>query len=214
MPSKMPTTILSLMLLMALGCHGGQVRAPAQDVASGANGRYPLIYPPQSALLFPEDQVVKKEIRVTTQWQTIAFEKPLKINRQGIMGLHLVVDQEPYISTMDTHPLNPECNTPDCYIDAFCLRRLSDGAIVRPEAVLVGDGGVEVNVRPFGHLYPYCDRHVMTMALRTFKDVDSPSPPFPEGIQAFKAMRIRGTEPFVVRYLWWSVDMHPEIYSK
>jgi hypothetical protein len=211
MPSKMPAAILAVLLLMALGCSGGQVDTTAPNPASGAKGRYPVIYPTGRALKFPEDQVIKKEIQVTTQWQTITFEKPLKINREGIMGLHLVVDREPYISTLDTHPLNPECNTPECAIDAACLRRLSDGVIVRPEGVLIGDNGVEVNVRPLGHLNPYCDTHVMTMALRTFKDVDSPSPPFPEGIQAFTALRIRTTEPFVVRYLWWKVDMHPEI---
>jgi hypothetical protein len=214
MPSKRSVVILVLVLLAALGCRSGQVAAPAPDQTSGANGRYPLVYPPQSALLFPEDQVVKKEIHVTTQWQTINFEAPLKINRQGLMGLHLVVDKEPYISTMDIHPLNPECNTPDCFIDAACLRRLSDGAIIRPEAVLVGDNGVEVSVRPLGHLNPYFDTHVMTMALGTFKDVDSPPPDFPEGIQAFTALRIRATEPFVVRYLWWQVDRHPDIFFK
>jgi hypothetical protein len=214
MPSKKLPAILAVLLLMALGCGGGQADAPAPDPASGAKGRYPVIYPTGRAIKFPEEQVIKKEIRVTTQWQTITFERPLKINRQGLMGLHLVVDQAPYISTMDTHPLNPECNTPECFIDAYCLRRLSDGAIVRPEAVLVGDNGLEVNVRSTGHLYPYCDTHVMTMALRTFKDVDSPPPDFPEGIQAFTALRLRGTEPFVVRYLWWSVDRHPEIFFR
>jgi hypothetical protein len=69
-------------------------------------------------------------------------------------------------------------------------------------------------VRPDGHLYPYCDIHVMTIALGTYKDVNSPPPDFPESIKAFTAMRIRSTEPFLVRYLWWKVDQHPEIYSK
>jgi hypothetical protein len=214
MSLKMITAIPAVMLLIALGCGGGQVDTPAAAPVSDAKGRYPVIYPPRRALLFPEDWVIKKEIQVTTQWQTITFEKPLKINRQGIMGLHLVVDREPYISTLDTHPLNPECNTPDCAIDAACLRRLSDGAIVRPEAVLVGDNRVEVGIRPDGHLYPYCDSHVMTMALRTFKDMNPLPPDFPEGIQAFTALRIRATEPFVVRYLWWKVDQHPEMYSR
>jgi hypothetical protein len=186
----------------------------AQDRAIGVKGRYPLTYPPKSALLFAEDQVIKKEIQVTIQWQTITFERPLQINRQGLMGMHLVVDKEPYISTMDTHPLNPECNEPGCDINAFSLRRLSDGAVVRPEAFLIGDNGVEVSVRPVGHLNPYCDKHVMTMALGTFKDVDSPSPPFPESIKVFTAMRIRATEPFVVRYLWWMVDRHPQMFSR
>ena len=158
--------------------------------------------------------MIKKELRVTTQWQTVTFEKPLQINRRGTMGLHLVVDQAPYISTMDDSPLNPECNKPECYKNAYSLRRLSDGALIRPEAVIVGDNGVEVTIRPEGHLYPYFDKHVMTVILATFKDVNSPSPPFPDGIKTFTSMRIRSTTPFLVRYLWWKVDNHPEFYSK
>jgi len=214
MPFKMLTAVWAVLLLTAFGCHAGQMDAGPADQASGSKGRYPVIYPSGRAIKFPEDQVIKKEVQVTPQWQTIAFEKPLQINRQGIMGLHLVVDQEPYISTMDTHPLNPECNTQECAINAFCLRRLSNGAVVRPEAFLIGDNGVEVSVRPTGHLYPYCDKHVMTMALTTFKDTNSPIPDFPESIKTFTALRIRSTEPFVVRYLWWKVDVHPEIYSR
>ena len=126
----------------------------------------------------------------------------------------MAVDQEPYISTMDDHPLNPECNTPDCVVNAFCLRRLSDGVLIRPEAILIGDNGVEIRVRPDGHLYPYFDKHIMTIALRTFKDADSPPPEFPVGIKAFTAMRIRSTAPFLVRYLYWNVDRHPEIFLK
>ena len=209
MQFKTLTAVLLALLFICFGCHAGEIAAPPTDHASGAKGRHPVIYPPKSSLQFPEDQVIKKEFEVTTQWQTIIFQKPLRINRQGLMGLHLAVDQEPYISTMDDHPLNPECITPDCVINAFCLRRLSDGVLIRPEAFLIGDNGVEVKVRPLGHLYPYFDRHVMTITLRTFKDADSPSPPFPNGIHAFTAMRIRSTEPFLVRYLWWSVDEHP-----
>ncbi len=172
-----------------------------------------MVYPNSDNIKFVEEQVIKKEFHVTTRWQTITFEKPLQINRQGLMGLHLVVDQEPYISTIDKDPRNLDCSDAEYQKNAFSLRRRSDGVLVRPEAVLVGDNGIEVTVRPDGHLYPYFDKHVMTMALRTFKDVDSPSPPFPEGIQFFTAMRIRSTEPFLVRYLLWLVDEHPERYS-
>lgn len=59
------------------------------------------------------------------------------------------------------HKVYNKCNKPGCYKIAACLRRLSDGALVRPEAVLVGDNGVEVSVRPEGHLYPLFDRHVI-----------------------------------------------------
>ena len=211
---KILKAILLILLFIIFGSDGEGMADNSPDHALGMKGRYPVIYPPKSSLQFPEDQVIKKEFEVTTQWQTIIFQKPLRINRQGLMGLHLAVDQEPYISTMDDHPLNPECNTPDCVVNAFCLRRLSDGVLIRPEAILIGDNGVEVRVRSDGHLYPYFDKHIMTIALRTFKDADSPPPEFPVGIKAFTAMRIRSTAPFLVRYLYWNVDRHPEIFLK
>ncbi len=214
MQSKMFTSVLTVLLFIAFGCHGGQVDNSSPGHAPGAKGRYPVIYPTGGAIKFPEDQVIKKEVRVTTRWQTITFEKPLQINRQGLMGLHLAVDQEPYISTTDNDPRNLDCSDAEYQKNAFSLRRRSDGVLVRPEAVLVSDNGVEVKVRPTGHLYPYFDKHVMTIALRTFKDMDSPPPDFPESIQGFTVLRIRSTAPFVIRYLWWKVDQHPEIYSK
>jgi hypothetical protein len=208
------TALLFGFLLLAAGCHAGQMKDNAPDRSPEQAGRYPVIYPTGGAIKFPEDQVIKKEVRVTTRWQTITFEKPLQINRQGLMGLHLAVDQEPYISTTDNDPRNLDCSDAEYQKNAFSLRRRSDWVLVRPEAVLVGDNGVEVKVRPTGHLYPYFDKHVMTIALRTFKDMDSPPPDFPESIQTFTVLRIRSTAPFVIRYLWWKVDQHPEIYSK
>lgn len=158
---------------------------------------------------YPEARIIKKEIEVTTQWQTITFDKPLRINRKGLMGLHLAVDQKPYISTMYDKSMDPKCKKTGCTINAFCLRRLSDGILIRPEAILIGDNGLEVKVRPAGHLYPYFDKNVITIALRTFKGANSLPPPFPKGIKAFKAIRIRSTEPFLVRYLYWKVDRYP-----
>lgn len=179
------------------------------NLDGSAEGLQPVIYPPEGLKKFPQNQVIKKELQVTTQWQTVAFGKPLQINRRGTMGLHLVVDQAPYISTTDDDPRNLDCSDAEYQLNAFSLRRRRDWALVRPEAVLVGDNGVEVKVRPDGHLYPSFDKRVMTMALRTFKDVNSPSPPFPEGIERFTTMRIRSTTPFLIRYLWWKVDSHP-----
>jgi hypothetical protein len=207
MPLMIIIAFLAATLALAAACPAQQ--ATGKQDGSG-EGLRPVVYPPEKFNRFPQDQVIKKEILVTTQWQTIKFEKPLQINRRGTMGLHLVVDQAPYISTMDDSPLNPECNRPECAIDAYCLRRLSDGALVRPEAVLVGDNGEKVKVRPTGHLYPFFDKHVMTVILRTFKDINSPSPPFPAGIKTITSMRIRSTTPFLVRYLWWTVDHHPD----
>jgi hypothetical protein len=198
-------------LALATGCPAQQ--GPGKPEGPAGSLR-PVIYPPESLNKFPQDRVIKKELQVTTQWQTVPFEKPLQINRRGTMGLHLVVDQEPYISTTDDDPRNLDCSDAEYHLNAFSLRRHSDWALVRPEAVLVGDNGVEVKVRPTGHLYPICDKHVMTMALSTFKDFNSPPPPFPAGIKAITAMRIRSTTPFLVRYLWWKVDSHPEFYSR
>jgi hypothetical protein len=211
MQLKIIIVFLVATLTLAAGCPVQQ--GPGGPESPNESPRT-VIYPPENVYYFPQDQVIKKELRVTTQWQTVTFEKPLRINRRGTMGLHLVVDQAPYISTMDDSPLNPECNKPECYKNAYSLRRLSDGALIRPEAVIVGDNGVEVTIRPEGHLYPYFDKHVMTVILATFKDVNSPSPPFPDGIKTFTSMRIRSTTPFLVRYLWWKVDNHPEFYSK
>jgi hypothetical protein len=209
MPFKSMTAALLALLLLAAGCTADQ-RSGAR---TGTAKNRAVIYPSGRAIKFSEDQIIKKKVQVTTQWQTIAFEKPLKINREGVMGLHLPVIRHPYISTMWDHPLNPECNLPECAIGAFCLRRLSDGELVRPEAVLVGDNGEEVRVRPVGHLHPFFDKNIITVVLGTFALNDYP-PPFPEGIKAFTAMRIRSTEPFVAQYLWWKVDQHPEIYNR
>jgi hypothetical protein len=206
MRMKILIIVLLGSFIAAFGCNAGQ--SADQNAANGSRNRH-ITYPPKSALEYPQDQVVKKEFEVTTRWQTITFEKPLQINRHGLMGLHLAVDQAPYISTMDDHPLNPECNEPECAINVACLRRLSDGVIIRPEAVLIGDNGVEVKVRPTGHLYPYSDKSIMTIALGICEDVNAPPPPFPKGIKSITAMRIRSTEPFLVRYLYWNVDRYP-----
>lgn len=163
----------------------------------------------KSTLQFPEEQIIRKEFEVTDQWQTITFEKPLQIKRNGIMGLHLAVDKQLYITTMLDHPLNPKSNKRGCTVNDFCLRRLSDGVLIKPEVFLIGDNGAKVRISPAGHLYPNFDKGIITIALRTFKDSNSPPPPFPMGIRAFKAMRIRSSEPFLVKYLYWNVDQYP-----
>ena len=103
MPFKVIIAFLAATLALAAGCTA-QKDTGEQEVPAGS--LRPVIYPPESLNKFPEEQVIKKELQVTTQWQTVTFEKPLQINRRGSMGLHLVVDQAPYISTMDDHPFN------------------------------------------------------------------------------------------------------------
>jgi hypothetical protein len=75
--------------------------------------------------------VIKKELRVTTQWQTVTFEKPLLINRRGTMGLHLVVDQAPYISTTDDDPRNLDCSDAEYQLNAFSLHGQVGFVLVR-----------------------------------------------------------------------------------
>jgi hypothetical protein len=201
--------IVLLLLALAAGCS----RDPAPDTRTSRPDDPAVIYPSGCAIKFPEDRVIKKRVQVTPRWQTIVFGKPLKINREGLQHMHLAVIKHPYISTMDDHPLNPECNAPECAVDAFSLRRLSDGALVRPEVFLVGDNGEQVKIRPVGHLNPFFDRNIITIELGTYARNDYP-PPFPEDIKAFTSMRIRATEPFVAQYLWWSVDRHPDIFNR
>jgi hypothetical protein len=200
-------TVFMTFWVAVIACRAGH----QSDQVSDEKGLRPVNYPTGRALKFSEDQVIKKEFQVSTRWQTITFEKPLQINREGVMGMHLAVDKEPYISTTDTHPLNVAPGDMDI---AYSLRRLSDGALIKPEALLIGDNGVEVRVRPVGHLYPYSDKTIMTIALGTFKDAYSLPPPFPERIKTFTAMRIRSTEPFLIRYLYWNVDRHPDIFNR
>jgi hypothetical protein len=211
MPLKVIIAFLAAALALTAGCQAqqGSGKQDGSDM-----GLRPVVYPSERFNKFPEDQVIKKELQVTTQWQTVTFEKPLQINRRGTMGLHLVVDQELYISTTDDNPRNLDCSDAEYQLNAFSLHRKSDWALVRTEAVLVGDNGKAVKVRPTGHFYPYFDKHVMTMALSSFKDFNSAPPPFPAGIKTITSMRIRSTTPFLVRYLWWKVDSHPEFYSR
>jgi len=208
---KILVTVLISLLAMATGCAAQQ--GYGNPDGSG-KGLHPVIYPPEGLNRFSQNQVIRKELRVTTQWQTVTFEKPLQINRKGTMGLHLIVDQAPYISTTDDDPRSLDCSDAEYQLNAFSLRRRSDWALVRPEAILVGDNGEEVNVRPISHLYPSFDKHVMTVALGYVKDINAFAPPFPKGIKTFTSMRIRSTTPFLVRYLWWKVDSHPEFYSR
>ena len=103
LPLKITIAFLTATLVLTTGCPAQQGPGKPEGPAGSLQ---PVIYPPESLNKFPEEQVIKKELQVTTQWQTITFEKPLQINRRGTMGLHLVVDQAPYISTMDDHPFN------------------------------------------------------------------------------------------------------------
>ena len=209
MPLKIIIAFLAATLALAAACTAqkdpGEPEVPAESLR-------PVIYPPEDLLEFPQDQMIKKALQVTTQWQTVTFEKPLEINRgEGRMGLQLVVDLASYIPPLVDHPLNSKCYTIECIRNSYGLRRLSDGTLIKIEAVLVGDKGEQIRIQPIGYLYPYFDPSVMFVILGYTKKANLSYLPFPEGIQTFTHMRIHSTEPFFVRYLWWSVYDHPEL---
>ena len=159
--------------------------------------------------IYPENRIIKKGLEVTPRWQTITFNKPLQINRKGLMGLHVAVDKKLYIPAIYDQTRNRKKNEPDCGPNAFCLRRVKDDSLIWPEAFLIGDNGVEIKIKPSGHLYPNFDKNVITIALRTFKGANSVPPRFPKGIKAFKALRIRSAESFRIQYFFWNVDRYP-----
>ena len=174
MRSKNLIAILVASILLTCGCHTEYLGSNSAEKTFNKTRRRSVNYPPPSSLQFPEEQVIKKEFKVTNQWQTITFEKPLKVNRKGLMGLHLAVDQEPFISTTDDDPRNLDCSKAEYQKNAFSLRRRSDGVLIRPEAVLIGDNGIEVKIRPVGHLYPYFDQYIRTIELGVCDDINAP----------------------------------------
>jgi len=87
---------------------------------------------------FPEDQRVEGPFEITTDWQTVKFDVPLAVNREGLQRLHLVVDDERYTSNSE-HDLSDLPNQANV--------RREDGVLIKPEVVLVGANGEEVPLR-------------------------------------------------------------------
>lgn len=147
---------------------------------------------------FPEDQTIDGPFHIDSEWHVIQLDAPLKVNREGLQRLHLVVDRDLY---------DPNNNFDDDLPDLFNLRR-SDGVLVKPEVVLIGDEGQEVSLRARANTYLYSGG--VTVGLSTYKDHYSQAPPFPESIRFFRAIRIRSNEPLVAEQLQWRVDRHPD----
>lgn len=148
---------------------------------------------------FPEDRRIDGPFQITTDWQTIRFDRPLRINREGLQALHIVVDQELY-DPNNIYDLEDKANH-------FNLRR-TDGVLVRPEVVLIGDNGQELTVFPISNMGLYSGG--LTIGFSTYIDHHTPSPPFPEGIKSFQAVRVRSNEPFEALYLRWRMNYHPD----
>lgn len=149
---------------------------------------------------FPEDQDIDGPFQITTEWQTIRFEQPLEINAEAIQSLNIVVDSERYDSNFDYE--NEDRS------NVFNLRRKKDGVVVKPKAVLIGDGGQEVSLHPTGSTALYSGG--VTVGMSTFDKHYSPIPPFPEEIKVFESVRIRSNVPFTAEQLRWWVSSHAD----
>lgn len=144
---------------------------------------------------FPEDQLIHRRLEIGTAWQTIEFSRPLLLNRKGLQHLHLVVDHTLYLP-------NSHYNIKDLPNQSN-LRR-NDGVLVKPEIILIGDNNEEF--APFAVSNTHLYAGGLTIGFGTYDGHYAPAPPWPEGIRAFKAMRIRSNEPFTVHYLEWRMD--------
>ncbi|MCC5811252.1 MAG: hypothetical protein JJU06_12855 [Ectothiorhodospiraceae bacterium] len=148
---------------------------------------------------FPEDQRLEGPFEITNEWQEIEFDAPLRINREGSQGFHFEVDETRYRpnSHFDLEDRPNQAN----------LRR-TDGVLVKPEVILIGDNGERVELQAVSNIHLYAGG--LTVGFRTYVDHSSPSPPFPDGITAFRAVKVRSNEPFTAEYLRWRVDNHPD----
>lgn len=149
---------------------------------------------------FPQDQLLPGPFHFDSQWQLINFDPPLQINREGGQDLHLLVDKTRY-----------EPHVADRWPHQASLQR-SDGTLVLPEVVLIGDRGQEVKMGADTFMSPY-DVAGITLGFSNYDPVYDEKPkPFPQEIQFFSAVRIRSNEPLDVKLLGWRVDVHPDIH--
>ena len=154
---------------------------------------------------FPEDQKIAGPIEIGRAWKAIEVDRPLEINREGLQGLHIVVDPDEFTSNSDHE--DELSNHPNHFFD---LRNQS-GELVVPEVVMVAPDGTEVEFGSISNIYLYGG---LTVGMGMVSEsVYKPSPPFPEGLVSFSSFRIRSNVPFTAEYLWWMVERHPDMFQ-
>ena len=169
------TVVASLLVLLLAGCQGSTE--------------------------FPEDQRIEGPFEIGPEWQTVTFEKPLELNKEGDQQLHIVVDENLFTSNSDH-----EAVTRETY---FYLRN-SAGVLIEVDMVAVGDNNELVPLTPSSTVALYTGG--LTIGFGMFEDESSPPPPFPADIEYLKAVHIRSEVPFSAEYLRWSVDHHPDYH--
>lgn len=154
---------------------------------------------------FPEDRKIAGPIEVGREWKVIEVDQPLEINREGLQGLHIVVDPDEFTSNSDHE--DELSNHPDHFFD---LRNHS-GELVVPEVVMVAPDGTQVELGSISNIYLYEGGLTVGMGMVS-GNVYKPSPLFPEGIASFSSFRVRSNVPFTAKYLWWMVERHPDMF--
>ncbi|MFC4259146.1 hypothetical protein ACFOZ5_08910 [Marinobacter lacisalsi] len=153
---------------------------------------------------FPENQKIPGPIEIGSQWQVIELDEPLQINREGVQGLHIVVDPDEFSSNFTYG--DDLSNDLDHYFDL----RNESGELVAPEVVIVAQDGTEIELSPISNIGLDEGGLTVGMGLRA-GDIREPSPPFPEGVKSFTSFRVKSDVPFTAEYLWWLVEHHPDM---
>ncbi len=155
---------------------------------------------------FPENRKIPGPIEIGRAWKVIEVDEPLEINREGLQGLHIVVDPENFSSNSDH---SDELSNDSEHL--FDLRN-SDNELIVPEVVMVASDGTEVRLGSTSNIYLYEGGLTVGMGMVP-ESIYKPSPPFPEGVNSFKSFRIRSDAPFTAEYLWWLVQRHPDMFQ-
>jgi hypothetical protein len=144
---------------------------------------------------FPENQHIDGPFEIGTEWQTIRFAVPLKVDHSATQGLHLFVDRQLYLpnSHYDIHDTPNQSN----------LRR-NDGVLIKPEVRLVGPSGDHVTLTAVSNIH--FPNGELTIGFGTFAGQYAFPPPFPEVITEFTAVQVRSNEPFIASSLQWRID--------
>ncbi len=151
-----------------------------------------------------DDEAFRQSFTVTTQWQTIHLDKPLKINRKELQGLRIGLEQEKYESAVFFIARRDwEAGVRDSSQSAEGqIIRLSDEKLIRPELELVSNDGKLIRLKNTGILNGPHDTVEMEYTSYRASHWDS-IPPFPDGADYFTALRIKGDEPFEVVSITW-----------
>lgn len=170
---------------------------------------YFLIYDKHAYDKHADDQEFRQFIAVTAQWQTITFDKPLKINRKELQCLRIGIPRDKYQSALGFVARRDwEAGVKDssAAVGEYIVRT-SDEKFILPELELIDGNGDVVKLKHSGIASGTGDEFFMEYS-NYYKSNFDPTPPYPGTSDHFKAMRIRASEPFEVAAIdWWAAGL-------